>query len=149
MIATFVLLFGIVSAIFVIQAGFRALDTARNTTLAAQVLQSEMERIRLLPWSTSVSEIGPARPSISTLGNEEVNLRDLFPAGPTTDNLVRRFTMTRAVSDAPGRDGEMKIITLTITWRGIDGIQHTRSSTTRYAKHGLYDYYYTRAAPAS
>jgi hypothetical protein len=147
MVATFVLLLGICSAIFVIQAGFRALDTARNTTLAAQVLQSEMERIRLLPWNTSATEVGPGRPSIATLANGTIDLRDLFPAGATTDHLIRRFTLTRTVTDVPDRGGEMKIITLTITWRGIDGMEHTRSSSTRYARHGLYDYYYTRAAP--
>ncbi len=147
MVATFVLALGISSSILVIQSGFRALDTARNTTLAAQILQSEMERIRLLPWSTSsLDASGNLKPSVSALTNDpDINLGGLFPASATTDQLDRRFTLARTVVNAPDRDDEMKIITLTITWRGIDGTLRTRSSSTRYAKNGLYDYYYTRA----
>jgi hypothetical protein len=147
MVAAFVMLFGITSAIMVIQSGYNALDTARSTTLAAQIMQSEMERLRLLPWSTSsLDASGNPKPSISALPpTDEVNLATLFPAGATTDLLANRFTIVRTIDDVPDRNGEIKNITVTVTWTGINGTPHTRTSSTQYAKNGLYDYYYTKA----
>ena len=55
------------------------------------------------------------------------------------------FTVTRAATDVTGKVGEMKQITVSITWRGIDGQSHVRTSTTHYCKEGLYAYYYTKA----
>lgn len=135
LVATAVMVFGISSAIIVIQSGFRALDTARNTTLASQIIQSELERVRLLSW-TAVA----ALPSTGSL-----NFADIFPAGETTDRIARRFTVVRTAADVHGKTGEIREIALSVTWRGIDGISHTRTSSTQYAKNGLYDYYYTKA----
>lgn len=145
--ATGVMLFGIVSAILVIQSGFRAIDTARNTTLASQILQSEMERIRLLPWDTdSLDASGNKKPSISALpASIKVNPKEMFPAGATSDQIEARYEIWRTCATVPDSDGEIKQITITVTWKGLDGTSHTRSSSTHYAKNGLYDYYYTKA----
>jgi len=137
MLATFVMFFGIVSSILVLQGGYKAIDTARNTTLAAQIMQSEMERIRLLSWNAVA-----ALPSTET-----IDLNTIFPAGTTTNLLAHRYTAVRTSAEVSGKVGEMKEIGLVVTWRGIDGLTHTRSTTTQYAKNGLYDYYYTRARP--
>ena len=51
--AAFVMVVGLASSLNVLSAGLRALDDARNITLASQILQSELERLRLLPWSSS------------------------------------------------------------------------------------------------
>src|SRR5690349_21430234 len=51
--ATFVMAFGIASSIIALQTGFRAIDVARDQTLASQIMQSEIERLRLWPWSKS------------------------------------------------------------------------------------------------
>lgn len=126
----------IAGAIGVIQSGFRAMDNARNTTLAAQIIQSEMERIRLLNWS-----------EVSALGaSSSVNLDDIFPSDDSiTASLRSRFTAARSCTTVSGTDDEMKSITITVTWTGIDKISHSRSTTTYYCKNGLYDYYYTLA----
>lgn len=136
LVATFVMLFGIVSAIIVIQSSLRSLDTARNTTLAAQIIQSEMERIRLLSWS-----------AVNSLpGSAGINIDDILPADlPSITELRNRFAVTRAATDVSGKVGELKMITVTVTWQGIDGQRHTRSSSTHYCKEGLYAYYYTKA----
>jgi Tfp pilus assembly protein PilV len=145
--ATFVMIFAISSCIIVLQGGFRAIDTARNTTLAAQIMQSEMERIRLLPWDTNSRDAtGNLKPAVIRLpASERISLASIFPSGATTTQLGNRFTITRTVTDVPNRDNEMKTITVTITWTGIDGSRHTRTSSTEYSKNGLYDYYYTKA----
>ncbi|MCU0791711.1 MAG: hypothetical protein MUE42_02400 [Opitutaceae bacterium] len=145
--ATFVMIFGISSCIIVLQGGFRAIDTARNTTLAAQIMQSEMERIRLLPWDTASRDAtGNLKPAVIRLpASERIRLPSIFPSGATTSQLDNRFTIIRTVADTPNRNGEMKTITITITWTGIDGSRHNRTSSTEYSKNGLYDYYYTKA----
>ncbi len=147
MISSFVLVFGIASALIVLQSGFKALDTSRSTTLASQIMQSEMERIRLLPWDTSTLDAaGNLKPAIVRLPEEEeLDPETLFPAGVTTSQIGARFTVVRTCEDVADRDGAMKIITIHVTWRGIDGITRIRTSSTRYSRNGLYDYYYTKA----
>lgn len=136
MMASFVMIFGIASAIIVLQSGLRALDTARNTTLASQLIQSEMERIRLLSWGAV-----NALPASASIEVGEILPTDL----PSISELRSRFAITRDVSDVTGRAGDMKEIDITVTWTGVDGQRHTRTSTTHYSREGLYAYYYTKA----
>lgn len=111
------------------QAGFKTLDVARGTTLASQILQSEMETLRLMSWGSL--------PSSGTI--------DLGTVFTTDPDLASRFTATRTVSDTLGYEGQMKDIMLTVSWTTIDGRPLTRTFFTRYCKDGLYDYYYTLA----
>lgn len=147
MFSSFVLVFGIASAIIVLQSGFKAIDNARSTTIASQIMQSELERIRLLPWDTSTLDAeGNLKQAIIRIPDkEEIDPNSLFPAGTTATQIGTRFTVVRTSEDVAGRVGEMKTITIFVTWRGIDGITRTRTSSTQYAKNGLYDYYYTKA----
>lgn len=158
MVSSFVMVFGIASAIIVLQNGFAAIDNSRSTTLASQIMQSEMERLRLLPWDTSTAVLDAGgqpvtrngvtvlKPAIVRLpAEEQIDITTLFPAGDTTNRLASRFTIIRTSEDVSGRVGEMKTIGIRVTWRGIDGIVRTRTSYTQYAKNGLYDYYYTKA----
>lgn len=133
--AASVLAFGIASSVVALQAGFRTLDVARGITLASQVAQSEIERIRLMSWA-DVND--PAKMPASAT----VDLTTMF----TTDaNLAARFTVTRTVAGVADRPGEMKAITITVAWKGYDGSPHTRVFQTNYCKNGIYDYYYTIA----
>jgi Tfp pilus assembly protein PilV len=128
--AVFVMAFGIASSIIAMQTGFRYLDIARGNTLASQIMQSEIERVRLLSWS-----------AIATLpASATVDLSSMFTTDPS---LAARFALTRSVTDDATRDA--RYITLTVSWKTYDGQTHTRSFTTLYARNGLYDYYYTDA----
>lgn len=127
--------FAISGCIIVIQMGFKSLDNARSSTLAAQIMQSEMERIRLLNWS-----------NITALpASDAINLSTIFPSGTTSTAMIGKFSAVRTVATVASRDDEMKSITITVTWSGLDGQSHRRSTTTYYCKNGLYDYYYTLA----
>jgi Tfp pilus assembly protein PilV len=124
MVAATVLVFGIVSAVTVSQRGLQAVDTARNLTAASQIMQSEIERVRLLSWA---------------------QLQALQQSGDTTVTpeagaAGTSFTCTRTITDIKT---DMKEITLTAAWRGYDGRPHTASLITRYGKSGLNDYFYT------
>lgn len=128
--ATFVMIFGISTSLITMQRGFESIDTARNITLAAQIMQSEMERIRLLNWAALPGD------------NTDVDLSSFFTSNPA---LADKFTLARTVADVSGKVGEMKSVTLTVTWNGVTGSPHSRRFITRYTKDGLYDYYYTLA----
>lgn len=124
MVASTVLVFGIVTAVTTSQRGLQALDTARNLTAASQIMQSEMECIRLLSWT----QLGALQHS-----------GDTTVAVPPTAGLAR-FACTREITDLKT---DMKQITLTAVWRGYDGREHTARLITRYGKSGLNDYFYT------
>lgn len=141
-VAATVMVLALSSSILVMQAGFRSLDTARKTTIAAQIIQSEMERIRMLSWSR-VEDLMDDSPQIA--------LSSIFPQNTELERKVlsqmeRTFTATRTLTALADYSNEIVEITVTVTWKGIDGSAHTRSTNTRYCKNGLYNYYYTLAS---
>ncbi|MBL9201985.1 MAG: hypothetical protein JNL39_15850 [Opitutaceae bacterium] len=126
MLAAGVLVLGITTAILTLQRGFQALDTARHLTAAAQVMQTELERLRLKSWAQIQS--------LQDGGDSTVALNG------RPDGLNGTFACARTIRDLKA---DMKEITLAATWRGYDGREHRVSYVTRYAKSGLYDYFYT------
>lgn len=145
--ATFVMLFAIATSVTVIQSGFRILDTTRKTTLAAQIMQSEMERIRMLSWGNMVDMVEATIKAEEEGTVPKIDLGDIFPGATATElrllgYIKTTFTATRQVTYVAGKDDEMVNIAITITWRGLDNIPHTRTSSTQYTKDGLYAYYY-------
>ncbi len=122
MVAAAVLALGITGVIIVSQRGLQALDTARHLSAASQLMQSEMERLRLLSWA---------------------QLQVLQDSGETAVALeaaAGRFSCRREIRDV--KDA-MKEITLVATWKGYDGRDHTARLITRYGRTGLNDYFYT------
>ncbi|MDE3084387.1 MAG: hypothetical protein KGJ37_04090, partial [Verrucomicrobiota bacterium] len=74
-------------------------------------------------------------------------IQDLQNSGDTTVQTVPvagtasgSFVCTRDIHDLKP---DMKEITLTSTWHGCNGQSHSAKLVTRYAKSGLYDYFYT------
>lgn len=120
MIASLVLVFGIVSAISAMQSGVRAMDRTRKLALATQVLQTEMEQLRLKSWA-----------QLDPLSGTATFTPDSAAAGASA------FTCTRTIA-SPKSD--MKEITLTAEWRGSDGRMQSAKLVTRYGKNGLNDY---------
>jgi Tfp pilus assembly protein PilV len=126
MIAAIVLALGITTSITALQAGFQSVDLARNYTYASQVMQSEVERLRLKNWEQlqTLQDAGPGTVAV-----------------PVVAGTARgTFSCTRTISDIKT---DMKEITLVSQWRGYDGRPHTLRFVTRYGKTGLYDYFYT------
>ncbi|MDD2764528.1 MAG: prepilin-type N-terminal cleavage/methylation domain-containing protein [Opitutaceae bacterium] len=124
MVAMVVLTLGIATSFLVIQRGFQAVDTARNLTAAAQIMENEMERLRLKSW-TQIQQLQTARDVTVPLEN-----------GISSD----RFSCTRQIRDLKT---DMKEIVLTASWHGYDGRAHAACLITRYCRNGLNDYYYT------
>lgn len=127
MLAAIVMAFAITTSITTMQRGFLTLDTARNTTIAGQIMQSEFEKMRLAPWATIdayASSTNPLSVDSSFTSNAYIGTR---------------FSMARTVTLI--RTG-MKQITLTVTWRNYDGRSISRSYSSYYGQNGLYDYFY-------
>lgn len=131
MIAAIVMAFAITTAITVMQRAFLSLDTARNITIAGQIMQSEFEKIRLRDWS-----VISAYPMTST----ELPLDTAFTSSTFIGN---RFKLHRSITNiGMGTGVGMREITMTCTWTNYDGRSLSRSYTCYYGENGLYDYFY-------
>ncbi|HEY0946581.1 MAG TPA: hypothetical protein VGD81_14985 [Opitutaceae bacterium] len=141
--AAAVLALTITTSIAVLQQGFRAIDTARATTIAGQVLQSMIEDVRLLNWAQT--EALPASQS-GTIDRFYTNAEIALSYTDYSEQAaaaLSRFTFERTVSPMPDGQSSMKVIVLTARWTGVDGREHALSYTTYYAEFGLYDYYHS------
>ena len=137
MMAAIVMVLGIVTSLTTLQFGMRAVDTARNMTLASQIMQSEMEILRLQNWA-QISAL-PATATVDPAATISSGTSTTLDAMLNT--IAAHFTCTRTVADLSGR-ADIKLITLTVTWTGVDGRSHSLAYQTRYAKNGLSDYLY-------
>jgi type II secretory pathway pseudopilin PulG len=126
MVAAVVLVLAIVSSITALQVGLRAIDNARNYTAAAQLMQNEMEGLRLKSWSQLEA--------LKQAGITSVAVPPELKSGGAA------FTCSREITDLKT---DMKQLAVVASWRGYDGRPHTTKLVTRYAKTGLYDYFYT------
>jgi Tfp pilus assembly protein PilV len=127
MMAAIIMAFAITTSITTMQRGFLSLDTARNITIAGQIMQSEFEKMRLLPWTT-VDAFAASTPNLTVDSSFTSNTY-----------IGNRFTMDRTVTLV--RTG-MKQITLTVSWRSYDGRTISRNYSSYYGQNGLYDYFY-------
>jgi hypothetical protein len=123
-----VMLLAITTSITTMQHAFLALDCARKVTLSGQIMQSEFEKMRLEDWSV----IAGYAASTDITASAKASFA-------SSSAIINTFTMTRTVSDV---HTDMKLITITTTWKSYDGRQHSRSYSTYYGKNGLYDYFY-------
>ncbi|MBA3849169.1 MAG: hypothetical protein C0502_04135 [Opitutus sp.] len=149
MMASFVMALGISTSIIAMQQGYRFLDVARGTTLASQIIQSEIERIRMMSWSNvttmsaATDTVAPI-PAGSPAGVEVFDGNTYFSS---VSGLTGDYTITRTTRLDPTRSSDVAFITISVQWRSYDGRSQTRSFQMKYMKNGLYDYYYTLARP--
>ncbi len=143
MIASLVLTVMILSALGALLQGFKLLDTARNTTVAAQIAQSEIEDLRLQPWS-KVSD--PAIISQSGPIDLKASIGKLLGTAEG-EALASRFSATRTIVDVPNRESKLKRVTIAVAWSDYTGVTHTRSYETLVGQYGLTDYFVATHAP--
>jgi type II secretory pathway pseudopilin PulG len=117
----------LVTSVTTMQAAFTRIDGARSTTLAGQILQGEMEKLRLRDWATiSAYEAGPAA----------VALGQPFSSEAVT---ASRFSVSRTVETVRT---DLRKVTFTVSWRSADGRILSRSLMTYYGRNGMNDYYF-------
>jgi prepilin-type N-terminal cleavage/methylation domain-containing protein len=141
MAAAIVMALAISSSLIVLQHGMRAIDTARYTTLAGQILQSQMEKIRLLNWTQLTHPTyGPVAfptftPDLAAASTTQLNR---FTAGGVAGQCAQSIVAAPSPFNT-----KMMEITLTATWTGMDGRSHSLSYISTYGKYGLSDFFYT------
>lgn len=147
--ATFVMAYGIATTIVAMQSGFKAIDVARGTTIASQIMQSEMERLRLKSWTdmTALANATDTTAPYPTGSPAGVEMFDGSTNFSSSVDVAGKFTVTRTVVADSTRTSDVYNITISVSWRTYDGRNQTRSFRSMYAKNGLYDYYYTLARP--
>lgn len=103
--------------------GLGLIENARHSTRSCQIMQSEIERVRSLPWA-----------DIEALPVSDL---DVTPAsGFINESGYDAYTMTRVVSGS----GDTRVVTLEIEWSDNSGRLHMRTYAAQYTKGGLYDY---------
>ena len=117
------------TAVTTLQRAFISLQNARDLNIASQMLQSEMEKMRLADWTTVSS---------FTTSATTVTLDTAFTANSFVGN---RFALSRTVSDPKA---DTRIITLQVVWLGADNRPLSRNLAMRYSRNGLYDYFYSQ-----
>jgi hypothetical protein len=118
-------------------------DTARCSTLAAQIMQSQIENLRLANWAY-LTELNPQPPRTTPclmVENLEVPVRGLLPQ--SARDVADRFTLRQSIVRGTGARSNMLDITLVVSWTGQGNLQHTRTYTTRYCENGTHNYYAT------
>ncbi len=114
-------------ALLVMQRNHRMLSAARDLNVATQLLQNEVEHMRLADWTTVSGYAASA-----TLTPD---------AAFTSDTQIRnRFTLTRTTSAV---NSTLIELVYTVRWTSADNRTMARSIRTRYAQYGLATWYYT------
>jgi type II secretory pathway pseudopilin PulG len=138
MMAFTILIAGICGGLTSLQSGFKAVDSARCSTLAAQIMQSRIEQLRLLNW-TAINNPDPVTGYYGE--NRNVPVDGLVPASAA--DIAARFKLKQTIlATTDGRSGIVNV-NLEVEWTGLGNIFHKRSFVTRYSENGLYDYYFS------
>jgi type II secretory pathway pseudopilin PulG len=124
--AAAVLAMALATSITVLQRAYLMMDTARNLTLAGQIMVTEIEKLRMQDYS--------ALPAAGA--SDTVTIDSTFTSNP---KIADRFTVMRTASE-PVTD--IRQITYSISWKSYDGRLISRSYTTYYARYGIHDYLY-------
>lgn len=107
--------------------GYEFMDATRQHSRASQVLQSEIELIRTMPWGTfdSITDT-----TLTTWFQQQIN--EQFGAGTFTGEVVTTEPQT-----------DLKFITVTVKWTGIKGTDYSMNYYTYMTEGGVNDYYIT------
>ena len=121
----FILTFALSTSVTTLQRAFINLDTARNITSAALIMQTEFEKERLLTFAEVSISYQPA-------------IDPLYTGNPT---LAGRFILTRTVTTNVA--SKLVEVTLSVTWTNYDRTTRTRSLSTYFADGGINDYLFS------
>lgn len=111
---------------------FRFIESARDLNRVAQILQSEMEDLRMRSWA-----------ELETMYQANVD-RDLpfTPRSEFTSQYGIRYTCTRTMSLRSDRNDSQIEVVLASEWTDRAGAKHRKYYVSYFTKNGLNDYYY-------
>lgn len=124
MLAVLVLGLVVGSTLVAMRSGFTMIQLARDNTMASQILQSEMENLRLMNWQ-QLGEL-PEEGEFEVDTQLDASIADRY-------ERHRRIEVIRT---------SMKEVELTVEWTTVGGTRHSRTYRTLFSREGLNDYYY-------
>jgi prepilin-type N-terminal cleavage/methylation domain-containing protein len=147
MMAATILTVGFMGLIKAVTITSGMMDEARRQTLAAQILNHEIEKLRFLPWDDPLSTndiVGlPAGPSTIAIASQFDSARTSLSDDLTASAQVS-FSATRSVADIATN---LREVTVTVTWivkssrRDYSGnpvtFTYTRVNSAYFGKYGL------------
>src|SRR5882724_3520803 len=120
-LATLILTFVLTSVLAVVSQCARYLTDIRRTARASQVLQQEMEYVRLLDWN-----------ALQSLTNQFTD--------PSDSKRIYAGTITTSAYSSFGTTTTVEEVTLTVTWTNQVNSILTNSLTTLVSNGGLNKY---------
>ena len=126
----------------VIISGSNMLDLSRKQTIAAQIIHTELDQVKLYDWTTVNGWASTSSTiSIDTLSGSDAvsSSRFGYPELQTLKNVAKGFTVVRTVTAISGR-ADMVTIKFTVTWTSNLSTKKTfsRYGTTNFGKNGLF-----------
>lgn len=118
LMASAILVVGFMGMIQAVTIGSEMLATARRQTLAAQIINHELERLRLSVWSNGSTGINDLPAGPTTLSIDSQFSSAITSCGLTTDTSVSTnpyIKLERSVADVVS--GSMREVTFTVTWQ--------------------------------
>lgn len=134
--AATIMAMAISTSIVVMSRGFSSLDTSRCISYASQILQSEMEKMRLTSWGNGTAA-GNGTSGVTAYSTTLTTLT-IDSSFTSSGDVGSRMILQRIAEDVHA--GMIKV-TLTITWTTSDRHTLSRSYVTYYGKNGLYDFF--------
>jgi hypothetical protein len=140
-IATCVLTLVIGTSLTVLGRGFATLDSARCFSTASQIMQSELEHMRLTDWGNGTSGAGSGTTGVTAYSKSRTPLT--IDADHYAGSVGARMKLYRTAGDVHELAPNDRIIwiKLEIEWTSHDGQPLSRSYTTYYGYKGLYDFF--------
>jgi hypothetical protein len=139
-VAAAVMALSISSSLLVMSRGFSTLNSARCISYASQIMQSELEKMRLTSWGDGTAGAGSGTTGVSAYATTLTTI-PIDASFINTGDVGSRMTLTRIAANAPGHTTGMIAVTLRITWTTYDQRTLSRSYTTYYGQNGLYDFF--------
>lgn len=144
-LAATVLALTLVGMIQVIESGAEMLDLSRKQTIAAQILQDEIDQLRLMTWPQVTNLMAQPMPldisgdsTFTTFaGQLNPGTVEIYPA---FTNFPFTGTENVIVIEPPQPSANPPLllqVTYTVKWTSGTGHQYIRTSTTYVGKNGL------------
>jgi hypothetical protein len=144
-LAATILLVGFAGMAEALIIGTDMLNTARKQTIAAQIIQSEIEYLRIQPWST-IQGLS-STPPIDSINAISVNSTDTttpfyYSISGNLKTVASSFIYSLQVADPhPNQLRQVTITVAWVTWKSINGVRtpipHPRSCNVYIGKYGL------------
>ncbi|HUJ45223.1 MAG TPA: prepilin-type N-terminal cleavage/methylation domain-containing protein [Opitutaceae bacterium] len=130
-LASTILLVGFVGMIEALAVGSEMLDTARKQTIAAQIMEAEIEYLRLQSWPTIQGLTSKSADFLTNYPDfQQATLSGLASFAGTS------FKFSRQLAN-PDPHSDVRQVTMTVSWTSITGKPHSRSSNVYICRYGL------------